>query len=262
MSCAVTPAHDTFLFDPSREEGADSIVDFTEGEDVIALSAVGLANLGLEEVSGAALDESEDFSITTDEETGDVVIGHPGGTITLNGVTVPEGEDPPTFAELEEDGVLTIRGLGQGTDGADDLEGTEEDDAIAALGGDDTITPLSGDDSIATGGGRDTVNLDPSNPDEGDDVITDFSAPIDLGRRRRRRGDFINFALADLLEADPDLPAADGDASSLSLDDFDASANWALGASEGGSLLFTHPNGSVEFTNATFSGQAFADLGG
>ena len=259
---------DRFRFDPSQEEGADSIVDFTQGEDVIVLSAIGLADLGLEEASGAALDESEDFSITPDEETGDLVIGTPGGTITLNGVTVPEGEDPPTFAELEEEGSLVFRNFSQGTDGADDLEGTEGDDTIDAGGGDDTITPLSGNDSITTGAGSDTVNIDPSNPDEGDDVITDFTGASDLdstdgddGADGTVEGDFINFALADLLEADPDLPAADGDANSLSLDDFVASPNWNLETSEGGSLLFSHPNGSVEFTDVADSGQTIDDLG-
>ena len=126
------------------------------------------------------MDASEDFSITTDEETGDLVIEHPGGTITLNGVTVPEGEEPPTFAELEEEGSLVFRNFSQGTDGADDLEGTEGDDTIDAVAGDDTITPLSGNDSITTGAGSDTVNIDPSNPDEGDDVITDFTGASDL----------------------------------------------------------------------------------
>ena len=136
--------------------------------------------------------------------------------------------------------------------------GTEGDDVVDALAGDDTITPLSGDDVITTGEGRDQINLDPSNPDEGDDAVTDFSAPSVLNPTE---GDFVNFALADLLEADPDLPAADGDASSLSLGDFDASANWTLGSSEGGNLLFTYPGGSVEFTNVASSGQQFANLG-
>lgn len=253
---------DTFLFDPSQGDGtdADSIVDFTPGDgDVIALSAAGLANVGLEEFSGAALDESAEFNLVEDEETGDLVIEHPGGTITLNGVPfAEEGQEAPTFAALEAAGLLAIPGLLQGTDSGEELVGTEGDDVVDALGGDDTITGLSGDDIIATGAGRDTVNLDPSNPDEGDDVITDFSAPSDLDATA---GDFINFALEDLLEADPDLPAADGDASSLSLDDFDASENWTLGSSEDGNLLVTHPGGSVEFTNAVFTDQMFADLG-
>jgi Ca2+-binding RTX toxin-like protein len=251
---------DTFLFDPSRAEGADSIVDFTQADgDVVALSAAGLANVGLEEFSGTALDESDAFNLVADEETGDLVIEHPGGTITLNGVPfAEEGQEPPTFAGLEAAGLLAIEGLVRGTDAGEELTGTEGDDVINALGGDDTITPLSGDDIITTGDGRDTVNVDPSNSDEGHDVITDFNAPNDLDSAV---GDSINFASADVLEADPDLPAADGDANSLSLADFDASENWTLGSSEGGNLLLTHPNGSVELTNLTFSGQTFAGLG-
>ena len=91
------------------------------------MSAVGLANLGLEEFSGAALDESDAFSLVEDAETGDLVIEHPGGTITLNGVPfAEEGEAPPTFAGLEADGLLTIPGLLEGTDAGEALTGTEE----------------------------------------------------------------------------------------------------------------------------------------
>ena len=251
---------DRFLFDPSRAEGADSIVDLTATDlDVIALSAAGLAAVGLQEFSGAALDASDLFNLVGDAETGDLVIQHPGGTITLNGVPfAQEGQPPPTFAGLEAAGLLVVPGVIQGTDAGEALPGTDDADVIVALGGDDTITPLSGDDSVATGAGRDTVNLDPSNPNEGADVLTDFTAPSSLDPTV---GDSLNFALADLLEADPGLPAADGDATSLSLADFDASANWTLGASEVGTLLFTHPNGSAELANAAFSGQTFAGLG-
>jgi Ca2+-binding RTX toxin-like protein len=249
---------DTFLFNPA-EEGNDIIVDFRAADnDVVALSAAGLAEVGIEEFSGAALDESDAFNLVEDEETGDLVIEHPGGTITLNGVPfAEEGAEPPTFAALEEAGLLEIQGLVQGTDAGEELTGTDQDDVIDALGGDDTITPLSGDDIIATGEGRDTVNIDPSNANEGADTITGFSAPSELDPTA---GDYVNFALADLLEADPDLPAADGDASSLSLDDFDASENWTLGSSDDGNLLLTHPGGSVEFTNAVFSDQTFTNL--
>ena len=136
---------DTFLFDPSRAEGADQIVDFTAADgDVIALSAAGLASLGLEEFSGAALDESDAFNLVEDAETGDLVIEHAGGTITLNGVPfAEEGQAPPTFAGLEAAGLLTIPGVVQGTDAGEELTGTDGDDVIQALGGDDTITPLA-----------------------------------------------------------------------------------------------------------------------
>jgi Ca2+-binding RTX toxin-like protein len=249
---------DTFLFDPSQQ-GADTVVDFSQEDgDVIALSAAGLANVGLEEFSGAALDESDAFDIVANDD-GDVEIQHPGGTITLNGVPfAAEGQEAPTFAALEAAGLLEIQGLVQGTDAGEQLTGTDGDDVINALGGDDTITALSGDDIISTGEGRDTVNIDPSNANEGADTITDFSAPNELDPSV---GDSINFELAKLLEADSELPAADGDAGSLSLADFDASANWTLGASEAGDVLFTHPGGSVEFSNIAFGNQQFADLG-
>lgn len=249
----------TFLFDPSRAEGDDVIVDFTaENGDAIALSAAGLSRVGIDEFSGAALDQSEDFDIVEDAETGDQVIEHPGGTITLFGVPFPEeGQDELSFAALEADGLLTTSGLVSGTDEGEELTGTDGDDVIIAGGGDDTVTPGSGNDIITLGGGRDTVNIDPSNPNEGNDVITDFSAPSALDPTS---GDTINFALEHVLEADPDLPAADGDAESLSLADFDASANWTIGASEAGNLLLAHPNGSVELGNVAFADQTFEGL--
>jgi Ca2+-binding RTX toxin-like protein len=136
--------------------------------------------------------------------------------------------------------------------GDDRVIGGSGDDGVIGGPGDDLLEGRSGDDIIATGAGRDTVDIDPSNANEGADTITDFSL----------RDDSINFALADLLAADPDLPAADGDAASLTIDDFDASANWTLGASEAGNLLFTHPGGSVEFSDVAFSDQTFAELDG
>jgi hypothetical protein len=250
---------DTFVCDPSREEGADVIVDFTpEDGDVVAASVVGLANVGLDEFSGAALDESEAFNIVEDPETGDLVIEHPGGTFTLNGVPfAEEGQEPPTFAELESAGLLTFAGLVQGTDGGQELTGTERADLIDAGGGDDTITPLGGNDIITTGGGSDSVNLDPSNPDEGNDLITDFSVPSGPAATE---GDSINFALEDVLAADPDVPAADGDATTLSLADFDSSENWTLDPSEDGNALLIHPNGSVELADVAAADLGFADL--
>jgi Ca2+-binding RTX toxin-like protein len=248
---------DTFTFDPSREEGADTIADFAAQDgDVIAISAAGLGESGasLEGLSGAALDESADFDIVENAD-GDVEIQHLGGTITLNGVAF---SDELSFAALEESGQLEFTGFVQGSDDGEELTGSDDDDLIDALGGDDTITPLGGDDVVTTGEGRDTVNVDPSNASEGADVITDFSVPSELDPTA---GDSINFALADLLEADPDLPSADGDATSLSLGDFDASENWDLGGSEDGNVLLTHPGGSVEITNIQFSDQTFADLG-
>jgi Ca2+-binding RTX toxin-like protein len=142
--------------------------------------------------------------------------------------------------------------------GNDRLEGRTGDDNLDGDDGNDTVLGGDGDDIMTTGGGRDTVHIDPSNPNEGNDVVTDFRGPSGLDATS---GDSINFALADVLAADPGLPAADGDAGTLSLADFDASANWTVDASEDGNLLLIHPNGSVELANVAFTGQTFTSLG-
>jgi Ca2+-binding RTX toxin-like protein len=246
-------AADTFVFDPSRAEGADVIVDFTPGEgDVLALSAAGLSALGITEFSGAALDLSEDFNIVEDPETGDQVIEHPGGTITLSGVPFPgEGQEAPTFAALEAAGALTTSNLVSGTDAGEELTGTDGDDVIIAGAGDDTVTPGGGNDTITLGDGSDTVNLDPSTPNQGTDVITDFNVEEDK----------INFALADILAADPNLPAADGDASSLSLADFDANTTdgWGVGQTDG-NLHLGYPNGVVVLGNVPAANQTLSSF--
>src|SRR5919106_1124218 len=129
---------DTFVFDPSRAEGADTIVDLSAAEgDAVELPAAGLAAVGLTEFSGAALDESDLFNLVEDAATGDAVIQHPGGTITLNGVPFAEEEQLPlTFAEAEAMGLLVIPGTVPGTDG----EAAADGDAAAgdeAAAGDD-----------------------------------------------------------------------------------------------------------------------------
>ena len=72
--------------------------------------------------------------------------------------------------------------------------------------------------------------------------------------------DSINFALEDVLAADPDLAAADGDATTLSLADFDSSEDWGLDPSEDGNALLIHPNGSVELADVAAADVEFADL--
>jgi Ca2+-binding RTX toxin-like protein len=248
---------DTFVFDPSTKQGADTIADLNPDDgDKIAFSAAGLEQFGIDpnDFSAASLDESDDFQLAADKE-GDVQIKYPGGTIALHGMAFTEGL---TFAELGANDLFDVSRLITGTDQADTLTGTDGDDVIDAKGGDDSITPGSGDDIVTTGEGRDQVNIDPSNPTEGQDTITDFSAPSGLDPTA---GDYLAFNLADIFAADPSLPAADGDASSLSLDDLDESGNWTLSAGNDGNLLFTHPGGSVEFSNVAFNDQHFADVG-
>jgi hypothetical protein len=248
---------DTFVFDPSSKQGADTILDLNPDEgDKIAFSAAGLTESGIDpnNFSGASLDGNDNFHLGADK-AGDVQITYPGGTIALHGMAFTEGM---TFAEVGANGLFETSNLITGTDQADNLTGTDGNDVIDAKGGNDIITPGSGDDTITTGDGRDQVNIDPNNPNEGHDIITDFSAP---GGLNPTSGDFLAFKSADILAADPNLPAADGDPTTLSLDDLDKSGKWTLSAAKDGNLLFTHPGGSVEFSDIPFNDQHFADLG-
>ncbi len=87
---------DRFQFDPSNQgEGADRIADFMIGEDRIVLDpadvlasdpTLDIGGASLEEIF-AALDASEAWTLAPSADS-DVVIGHPGGTIELEGVQV------------------------------------------------------------------------------------------------------------------------------------------------------------------------------
>ncbi len=278
---------DRFVFDPSDvAEGDDIVTDFAVGEDLISLRAADILNASpdLLELSPEALDLSEDWSIAGSEDTGsengedtvdgengeeaedagDVVITHPGGTITLDGIAFGEGTD--SFVELADAGALEIAGLVVGTDESEDLPGTDDDDVIDALGGDDTLTGGSGDDILNGGAGGDDFAFDPSNEDEGDDTVLDFTVQVVTDTAER---DYIALGSEQVLAADPDLPAAnngdpdnpDDDENLLTLADFDASANWSLGASEDGWLSITHPNGTIELVGILPSADAsFNDL--
>jgi hypothetical protein len=163
---------DTFMFDPSQQ-GDDTIVDLSEG-DVIALSSAGLEELGLEATS-EALDEAEGFDLTEDPDTGDLVIEHAGGTITLNAVPFDEG--PTTFAELESAGLLeftddipedgTDDGAADGEDGAAGDDGGTDDDA--ADGEDGAAGDDVADDDDAAGD-------DDTGDDEGEEESADAAS--------------------------------------------------------------------------------------
>lgn len=145
---------DTFMFDPSQQ-GDDAIVDFGEG-DVMAFSSAGLEELGLEATS-EALDEAEGFDLTEDPDTGDLVIEHAGGTITLNAVPFDEG--PTTFAELESAGLLEF---------TDDIPEDGTDDGAA-----DGEDGAAGDDVADDGG---AAGDDETGDDEGEEESADAAS--------------------------------------------------------------------------------------
>ena len=110
---------DFFVFDPSRAgEGHDEIADFKLGQDRIVLKVEDVLaaspNLAGAIVSGggdvaavfAALDADACWGLNANRD-GDLVIRHPNGRITLDGVPAKGIE---SFADLG--GALTVEGLG------------------------------------------------------------------------------------------------------------------------------------------------------
>ena len=134
------------------------------------------------------------------------------------------GDDRPALSELIDDFA-----------GDQILLGSDEADKLA--GGD-------GNDLLIGGDGPDSFHFDPSNPNEGDDIIGDFK----LGE-----GDAVVLRLSDILDADPDLVEAAGDVTQLEPEDFDADADWAVTTSSNGNLLVEHPGGTIELAGVGVS---------
>ncbi len=202
---------------------------------------------------------------------GDIIIQHPGGSIEFVGVPFSNVTD--TFAELDELNATEIVGLKVGNDGNNSSTGDQNDEVFYGLGGndtidarggadivfggdgDDTLTGGSGNDTLSGGEGFDEFRFDPSNENEGLDVITDFNVEEDTVVVRAK----------DVLEADPDLPAAAGDPEELEAADFDASDNWDI-ENVNGDVGISHPNGlivldGVAFGDGTDSFQDLSDAG-
>jgi Ca2+-binding RTX toxin-like protein len=277
------------------DAGEDTIVDFTSN-DTLAFNAAALVrdNPDIDLRDGAAaLDELDQFSVTIanddddndndndndnddndddngndndndndtpDDGTVDLVITTPAGTTTLLGVDLDElGLDRQNLSmeALENANLLTIENF---IEGSGNIEGTENDDVIIGSDGDDTITGRGGDDIMTGGGGSNQFVFDPSNPDEGDDVITDFTVPtVVFGRETP--GDYISLNSEQVLAASPDLPGADGDPSTLTLADFDAAEDWSIEDSADGYLLINHPGGSIELQGLQADDLTFQDIG-
>ena len=187
---------DVFVFHPNN--GNDTITDFRDGPDRIDLSAFST-------ISGMS-----DLTVTQDGD--DAVIdltAHGGGTIRLEGKSVDHVyERNFLFKAIEGDeGGNTLWGDGSdntihgrggddwiaGLEGDDTLYGDEGDDVLRGSGGNDELFGGSGNDSIWGMGGNDTLHggagsdefvfqasgrfLLPglSQPNPGNDVISDFT---------------------------------------------------------------------------------------
>ena len=263
---------DKFVFDPSNpNEGDDVIKDLDPTKDKIVLNAADIFRAGPNVVGASGdesaldlsdLDPSSDWRLT-ESDSGDVVVVHPGGTIEIKGLAFSEGL---TFGALL--GALQVKGLVdgdsgddhlrgrwkddlvQGRDGNDKLEGRGGDDVLLGGNGDDSLYGGSGEDDLIGGSGNDHLTgggdadefrFDPSNGEEGVDVIKDFEVTIDR----------IVLNAADVYRADPDIVGANG-----ALDpalDFDADVDWTLsGIGIDDDLLITHPGGTIQVEGVEF----------
>lgn len=119
-------------------------------------------------------------------------------------------------------------------------------DTVVVGSGDDFLAGESGNDNLTRGTGEDEFFFDPSNISEGNDVILDFEIGTDV----------ISLNIDDVLDSTPGIAAASGDTKVLEASDFDAVAEWTLGASDEGNVAVTHPNGTIEL-----AGMAFSDSG-
>jgi Ca2+-binding RTX toxin-like protein len=132
---------DTFSF--SGLFGADTISDFSVGEDAVALLGSDGRDLkGISNLLNIETTPDGDARITADISDEGI-----SGSITLLGITADAAEG--IFATLGE----TIIGTSAG----DILNGTSGADLIEAKAGDDTVEGSQGDDKIDGGTGRDTV---------------------------------------------------------------------------------------------------------
>ena len=255
---------DRFVFDPSNpDEGADVIRDFTLGEDLLALSAADIARATPEiltalaggdasAVAGAgellaALDASPEWSVFGAPGSNALTVAHPGGTIEFTGLQFA-GQTFVDLAAAFDGGALNL----QNGDGlANTLAGGRGDDLLNGDGGADLLIGDSGDDLLVGGADADLFRFDPSNGNEGDDVVADFNPG---------EGDKIQLALPDVADSLDDDLLVDG----LQLTDLDDSADWDLAADPGGDATVTHPGGTITLLGlgtALADVSSFADLG-
>ena len=272
------PGADRLLFDPSNPtEGHDLIKGFELGSDKIVLNAADIVRADSDLVSasgdpegldGTDFDADDDWRVESSVE-GNVVVVHPGGSFEFAGL--PFGATTDSFAELLP--ALEIVGAVVGDDSGELLTGDNQDNVIDAGGGDDelrglvgddvllgdagadTITGGSGNDLLVGGDGPDQFRFDPSNPNEGNDVIAD----LDLAE-----GDAVVLKLSDILDADPDVTQASGDPTALEVGDLDADPDWNVTASANGDVLVEHPGGTIEVAGVPFgpATDSFSELAG
>ncbi|HEX8625792.1 MAG TPA: M10 family metallopeptidase C-terminal domain-containing protein [Allosphingosinicella sp.] len=145
----------------STSAGPDTIADFQSGTDKIDLTALGQVSVGWTDQTDSS---GNRFSLVT--------VAASGGTLTLR---VYPGVSTSDFLV---DSAATGPGPIAGTEGDDDLEGTDDADEMFGLGGDDRLDGRAGADTMAGGAGDDGFVVDDpfdlviENAGEGTDTVT------------------------------------------------------------------------------------------
>ena len=153
----------------------------------------------------------------------------------IDKLTITPSAPPPAPVAGEADENGDLAGLIADFEGDEVVLGTDGADRLA--GGD-------GDSLLVGGRGPDAFLFDPSNPNEGHDLIADFNLA---------EGDAVVLRLDDILDADPDLAEAAGDHDELEPQDFDADPDWTVTESPDGNLVVGHPGGSIELQGVQVS---------
>ena len=165
--------NDVFLLNDGS--GHDTITDFTPGEDVMELFAVGVS-----------------FDDLTSEHTSEgLLISWGNNSVLLEGVTAdPDASWFSFIPDVTDSGEPLMPHIDvsivEGTNADDTLTGTAEADNIFGNGGDDVLSGGLGNDVLYGGEGSDTLTggLDADlfvvDAKIGNDVITDFDPAEDM----------------------------------------------------------------------------------
>ena len=143
---------DTFVF--RRDSGNDVVTDFTNGEDLIDLSAF------------PSISDFSDLTITSNANGVAIdLTGHGGGTIVLQGFDINNLDASDFLFRVNQ----TLEGDGD----QNFLFGDTGDDTFYGGGGDDRMWGYAGDDTLYGGEGNDILYADAVDDpaDYGDDVL-------------------------------------------------------------------------------------------
>ena len=152
---------DVFEFD--SDDGNDLVTGFTNGEDVIDLSAF------------SSITDFSDLTITSSEDG--VVIdlsAYGGGTIQLQGINLDDLDASDFIFTRLDGGGTRLDDTLQADDDGDRVEGGAGDDSIAGGAGWDLLYGGEGNDTVAGGEGQDWIEGGTGNDEIDGDEGSDF----------------------------------------------------------------------------------------